>query len=67
MPMAQTWSAVLRIHPGEGRLVALLLAHSFLVGVARIFTMSAAFALFLAQWDATTLPFTYIAMVWSSA
>jgi hypothetical protein len=60
--MAQTWSAVLRIHPGEGRLIALLLAHSFLVGVARIFTMSAAFALFLAQWDATTLPFTYIAI-----
>ncbi|MGM0576539.1 MAG: HEAT repeat domain-containing protein [Myxococcota bacterium] len=51
---------LLDIHEGEGRLVSLLLAHSFGVGVTRAFTRASGFALFLSEFDAPTLPAVYM-------
>ncbi|UCC85563.1 MAG: HEAT repeat domain-containing protein, partial [Anaerolineales bacterium] len=53
-------ASLLNIRPGEGRLVSLLLAYSFFVGVARILTRSAAMSLFLVDFDAQSLPYVYI-------
>ncbi len=50
------------IRPGESPLVGLLLVHSALVGCARIFTRTSAYALFLARFDAQALPYVYVAM-----
>jgi ATP:ADP antiporter, AAA family len=55
-------SSLVQVRPGEGRLVLLLLAHTFLIGCARIFTRTAGYALFLAQFDARALPYVYIAI-----
>ena len=64
LAMKSTWgnrlSLLFGIQPGEGRLVSLLLAHSFWIGLARIFTRTAALTLFLVQFDAGNLPYTYI-------
>jgi AAA family ATP:ADP antiporter len=53
-------ASLFNIRPGEGRLVLLLLAHSFCIGVARIFTRTAAYTLFLVEFDAQALPYVYI-------
>jgi AAA family ATP:ADP antiporter len=53
-------ASLFNIRPGEGWLVSLLLAHSFSIGWARIFARTAAFTLFLAEFDAQSLPYTYI-------
>ena len=53
-------ATLFNIHPGEGRLVTLLLAYSFFIGAARIFTRSAAMGLFLSQYSAGELPYVYI-------
>lgn len=52
--------ALLNVEPGEERLVSLLLATSFCVGSANVFVYTAAFALFLTEFDAQALPYTYI-------
>lgn len=54
--------AAFSIRRGEGRMVLLLLVHSFCIGVARIFTLSAGYALFLTEFDAQTLPYVYISV-----
>jgi AAA family ATP:ADP antiporter len=51
---------VFNIRPGEGRLVVLLLVHSFFVGMAQILVFTAAGALFLDKFDAQSLPYVYI-------
>jgi len=53
-------SLLFNVHPGEGRLVFLLLAHFFCIGIARIFTRTAAYTLFLVEFDAQALPYVYI-------
>jgi hypothetical protein len=50
-------SSLFNIRLGAGRLVLLLLAHSFCIGVARIFTRTAAYTLFLVEFDAQALPY----------
>lgn len=54
-------AAALNIRPGEGRLVNLLLLHSFFVGVNRVFLLSASTSLFLTEFGADMLPYVYIA------
>jgi len=54
-------AALFNVQPGEGRPVGLLLAYSFCIGVARIFTLSAGYALFLDSFDAGALPIVYLA------
>ena len=53
-------NTLFNIHPGEGKLVSLLLAYSFFIGAARIFTRSAAMGLFLDEYSAGALPYVYI-------
>ena len=50
----------LDVRPEEGRLVAVLLAHSFLIGVPRILTSTVAMALVLGSYQATALPWVYV-------
>ena len=54
-------AAILNVRPGEGSAVALLLIHSFFNGLAIVFFETAANSIFLAQFDARTLPYVYIA------
>jgi Cyclic nucleotide-binding domain len=54
----QAW---LDIRPGEGRSTSLMLLHSFFTGTSTVFFETAASALFLAHYDATLLPFVYLA------
>jgi hypothetical protein len=59
---ASSLPLLLNVRPGESRPVALVLEHSALVGCARVFTRTAAFALFLAEFEAQTLLYVYIGM-----
>jgi AAA family ATP:ADP antiporter len=54
-------ASLLNVEPGEGRLVALLFLHSFLLGMANNFVQTAAFALFMTEFDAQTLALVYVA------
>jgi AAA family ATP:ADP antiporter len=60
MHLRDRLSLLFNVRPGEGRLVLLLLAHFFCIGVARIFTRTAAYTLFLVEFGAQTLPYVYI-------
>jgi AAA family ATP:ADP antiporter len=53
-------ASLFNIESGEGRLVALMLAHSFFIGSARIFLRTAGYALFLVEHGAQALPYVYI-------
>lgn len=55
-------ATALNIRSGEGRLVTLLLAQSFFIGLAKIFTSSAATALFINIYGAEMLPYAYISI-----
>ena len=48
------------IRPGEGKLVALMVAHSFFVGITISLLYTAASALFLGTFEARLLPYVYI-------
>ena len=54
-------ASLLNVEPGEGRLAWLLFLHSFLMGMANNFVQTAAFALFMVEFDAQTLAWVYIA------
>lgn len=54
----QSW---FNIRAGEHRSTALMLLHSFFMGISTVFFETAASALFLAQFEATALPFVYLA------
>jgi HEAT repeat protein len=57
----RTLLAAFNIAPGEGLPVALLLSHSFFMGLAGVLFYTAASAVFLAAFAPTTLPYFYIA------
>lgn len=61
MVLISRFAAALNIRQGEGRLVNLLLLHSFFVGVNRVFLLSASTSLFLTEFGANMLPYVYIA------
>jgi ATP:ADP antiporter, AAA family len=54
------WRKLLNIHPGEGGLVLLTLLYAFAVAVAEALTTIAGYALFLTDFDAHLLPYTYL-------
>ncbi len=60
--MLHKLSTMMNIQAGEGRLVILLLAQSFCLGLAKIFTSTAASALFITQFGAHRLPYVYIGL-----
>lgn len=51
---------LLNIRSGEGRNVALMLAHYFFMGAAMLFVQSASLALFFETWDTTAMPYVYL-------
>jgi HEAT repeat protein len=53
-------ATALRIQPGEGRLVTLVLAYGFSLGLGRIFTATAISGLFLDRFGAGALPYTFL-------
>ena len=57
----RTLLSAFNIQPGEGLPVALLLSHSFFMGLAGVLFYTAASALFLAAFAPDTLPYVYIA------
>ncbi len=52
--------SLLNLHPGEGRLIALVLSYTILTATAEELAYNAGYALFLTQFDAQSLPYTYI-------
>jgi HEAT repeat protein len=54
--------AALGVQAGEGRLVLLLVALSFSMGVTRLFVQTSSGALFLVEFDAQSLSYVYIAV-----
>ncbi len=54
-------STIFHIQPGEGQPVSLLLLYYFLLGGAFNFVQTAAFSLFLVEFNAQTLAYVYIA------
>lgn len=59
---ARKLSHLFNVEPGEGRLVALMLACSFFVGSSGTLAGTAAYALFLSQFGAQGLPYVYLVM-----
>jgi ATP:ADP antiporter, AAA family len=57
----RTLLSAFNIAPGEGLPVALLLSHSFFMGLAGVLFYTAASAVFLVAFAPTTLPYFYIA------
>lgn len=60
MPVLIRLASALNVRPDEVRLVALLLLHSFFVGVNRVFILAVSTSAFLTEFDAATLPYVYI-------
>ena len=62
MRVRQQLLPLLNLYPGEGRAVFLFFFHSFLAGVATALTQIAGYTLFLIEFDAQLLPYTYMAV-----
>jgi AAA family ATP:ADP antiporter len=60
MTLLNKLAPVFNIRSGEGRLVALLLVHSFFVGMAQILVSTTASTLFLVNFDSQSLSYVYI-------
>lgn len=58
--MSDRVATLFNLRPGEGRLAALLLALSLALGCAVVFADTAANALFLSTWGASSLPYVYL-------
>jgi HEAT repeat protein len=53
-------ASLFNVEAGEGRLVSLLFVYSFLLGAASNFVQTAAFALFMIEFDAQALALVYV-------
>ncbi len=60
MTLLHKLAPVFNIRSGEGRLVALLLVHSFFVGMAQVLVSTTASTLFLVKFDSQSLPYVYL-------
>ncbi|MEM7347348.1 MAG: Npt1/Npt2 family nucleotide transporter, partial [Chloroflexota bacterium] len=58
--MLEKLTVALNIREGEERLVALLLIHSFFIGLAKIFTSTAAITIFIDKFGPGAFPYAYI-------
>jgi len=58
--LRQSLLAFFNIHPGEGRLVALVLLYAILLYSVNVLTHTASYALFLAEFGAASLPYTFV-------
>lgn len=53
-------ASLFNVEAGEGRLVSMMFVHSFLLGAASSFVQTAAFALFMIEFDAQALALVYV-------
>src|SRR5205085_361094 len=60
-PMRQRLSALFDVEAGEGLLVALMMGHSFAMGLTTVWFETAANALFLDRYPSSALAFVYLA------
>ena len=60
MNRLQMLRSPLNIRPGEGRLVGLMLAFAFFMGMPGLITETTAYSLFLVDFDAQAIPYVYI-------
>ena len=58
--LRQRLLAFFNIRPGEGRLVALVLLYAILLYTVNVLTHTASYALFLAEFGAASLPYTFV-------
>src|SRR5262249_5909474 len=58
--MKRALTRALGVRQDESSLVGLLFAHSFVLGIPRLLTSTAAMALFLSYFDARDLPYVYM-------
>src|SRR5262249_10335916 len=58
--LRQSLLAFLNIPPGEGRLVTLVLLYAILLYTANVLIHTASYALFLAEFGAAALPYTFV-------
>jgi ATP/ADP translocase len=61
MNQTNALTRALKIEPGEGWPLSLLMAHSFFMGIAIVTFFAASSALFLTEFGSETLPYVYIA------
>ena len=61
-PIFQRITAFLKVKPGEGRLIGLLVLMYFILALGFVFVQSMAFGIFLAEYGAGGLPYSYIAI-----
>ncbi|MDM8553038.1 hypothetical protein QUF72_23375, partial [Desulfobacterales bacterium HSG2] len=54
-------ATIFNVRPGEGLRTALLLIHSFFIGILLVFFKTASYALFLTKFHVENLPYVYIA------
>ena len=52
--------SLLNIKPGESKLVGMVLAYAILLYAANVLARTASYALFLAEFDAQSLPIVYV-------
>jgi AAA family ATP:ADP antiporter len=59
-PMSERIQKVFNIHPGERGMVALVLAYAIMLYFSNMMARTASMALFFGEYDAATLPYTYL-------
>jgi len=60
--ISQRFITFLKIKPGEERLIGLLVLHYFILALGFVFVQSMAFGIFLAEYGAQGLPYSYISI-----
>jgi CRP-like cAMP-binding protein len=63
LKMTKRLQGVFNIHSLEGRLVALVLAYAILLFFSNVLVMTASLGLFFETYDAATLPYTYVLLM----
>ncbi|MGD8406045.1 MAG: Npt1/Npt2 family nucleotide transporter [Anaerolineales bacterium] len=61
-PIFQRITAFLKVKPGEERLIGLLVLFYFILALGFVFVQSMAFGIFLAEYGAQGLPYSYISI-----
>ena len=63
LKMTKRLQGIFNIYPGEGRMVALVLAYAILLFFSNVLALTASLGLFFETYDAATLPYTYVLLM----
>jgi len=61
-PISKRFITFLKVKPGEGRLIGLLVLFYFILALGFVFVQSMAFGIFLSEYGAQGLPYSYISI-----